>query len=1060
MKKLRLLLKAPVLTQSGYGVHSRQIFRALASEPAFDIFIESIRWGDCAYLVHDTEEKRKIKECTDKYMMHKVQNKLPEFDIFVHVTIPTEFERRAKFNVGVTAGIETDRVSANWIAKCNEMDMIIVPSEHSKKTLAGVQYQVRASNDPNAPVHDLRLVKPIVVCPEGVDTNVFKKMTVEEVSNVPVVASLKFETDFNYLHVGQWGPGGYGEDRKNIANLVKYFIETFRGEKDVGLVLKVNMARNSVADYENIVRRLTSIKSNYPANEVPPIYLVHASLTDQEMAALYNHPQIKALVSLTHGEGFGLPLLEAAACSLPIIATNWSGHLDFLKKGLFSAVSYEMKQIPKVAEWADIMIPGSNWAEVSQEDAKHRLKKMTESYSKPKEWAAELAKEVALKYNLDSVCQKFLDSVKRTLLHDVVEKLNPIEHLQSLVDTPDDYNVLFTMPRSTGDVYIATAVISGLVRQLPDNHKIYFATQPEYASILDENPNIYKVIPWGEYMLNPEIGEQVFDLVLTPDSATQYNFSNFVRKGQGRLLAEEYAAHCNCELGDYFIKKDYRVPELAQFEEDYITFHPGSGKDQWAGRRYDDWQEVLNNLRAMYPDLKIVQVGSANEPTFEGIDLDLRGKTDVHQLAAVLAESKMHLSIDTFTMHLAASEYVPVVAIFGCSHAQATGPWVADKKKAKFFLIESQRETGCKNRACYKANCIANPDTPPINEIDAATITEASVKLLDQTEAFSRNKEVKYQRMYGKISGYTTTYNIEGYPFVESIKSMLGFCDEVVVVDGYSTDGTYETLQKLQTEYPEKLKLHQNEWNFEEPGMDGLQKALARSLCENEFLWQQDCDEVVHEDDYEKIRLLTKRFPKNVDILHLPVIELWGNESTVTGRRHAWKWRLSRNKLEITHGINKHARLLDEATGKTYAKEGMSDGCEYIETMTGEPLKHVGFWSNNFELARIHMPEQYAEGMNNVFNKFPSVFHYSWCSLENKVNNFKNKWDKQWNCLYKTQNKARFPEVQTDEQVKEVAQKMFEQGGEDSDQLKYKFELKRTNPAVMKDWLAKVPLNR
>ena len=54
------------------------------------------------------------------------------------------------------------------------------------------------------------------------------------------------------------------------------------------------------------------------------------------------------------------------------------------------------------------------------------------------------------------------------------------------------------------------------------------------------------------------------------------------------------------------------------------------------------------------------------------------------------------------------------------------------------------------------------------------------------------NTNFRYQRIYGTISGYTTTYNClkEDYPFLESIQSMLGFCDEVVVVDGCSDDGT------------------------------------------------------------------------------------------------------------------------------------------------------------------------------------------------------------------------------------------------------------------------------
>jgi len=322
------------------------------------------------------------------------------------------------------------------------------------------------------------------------------------------------------------------------------------------------------------------------------------------------------------------------------------------------------------------------------------------------------------------------------------------------------------------------------------------------------------------------------------------------------------------------------------------------------------------------------------------------------------------------------------------------------------------------------------------------------------------NENFEYQRVYGKISGYTTAYNLKGYPYKESIKSMLGFCDEVVVVDGCSDDGTWEELEALASE-DDRIQLYQNPWDFEEPGMDGMQKAFARALCSNEFLWQQDCDEIVHEDDYDNIKKITKRFPTSHDILHLPIIELWGNGQTVTGRRHSWKWRMSRNKPEITHGINKGARLTDEKSGKVYAKEGMSDGCEYVNAMSYEMLPHTGFYNNQIEMMRVHAPEQYAAGMNGVFShpQMPCVFHYSWCSLENKVKNFRDKWDKQWNALYLTENVVRFPGIKTDEQVKELAAKLYKEGGEESDNIKYKFPLSRTSPKIMEEWLSNVPLN-
>ena len=1061
--KIKTLLKGPLLVSAGYGVHARQIFKALNSDPLFDVYVENTNWGHCSFLTEDSEERRAIRKCIEKRIIEKRQGN-NQFDLFVQVTIPNEFERQGKFNIGVTAGIETDRVSHVWVQKCNEMDLIIVPSEHSKKTLCDTT--IDWQNPQNGQTGQMKVSKPVEVCHEGFNP-IFHKWE----GDLPDYAKslyekLNLETDFNFLHVGQWGNGGFGDDRKNIALLVKYFIETFKGRKDVGLVLKINMARNSIVDYTHVENRLKQIKALFKEEEVPPIYLIHANLTEPEMAALYNHPKIKTMVSLTHGEGFGLPLLEAAASGLPVIATNWSGQLDFLKLGKFIPLDYEMKEIPDVAVWGDILIKGSQWACVKESDVKNRFQKIVSSYYKPKEWAVELSKKIQEQFNVEKVCEDVRATFKRHLIkQDTAAKIDPKEYLESLVDTLDNYNVIYTMPMSTGDVFISTAVIDGLVKQLPPDHKIYFATAPRYVDILKNNPHIYKVIPWNETMMSVDLLESVFDLALTPNITTQYTFSNWVHRGQGRLLVEEFANHCNVELGNYFIDKD--IPSLEKLLPDfdirteYMTFHPGSGKGQWESRRYDDWQEVLNNIRTLYPELKVVQVGAEDEPQYKGVDVDLRGKTNYQQLASVIENSKLHLSIDTFSMHLAAALNTPVVAIFGCSYASSTGPWVADKKKARYILLQSERLSGCKDKACYKNRCAVNPANPPINEIDPKQIVASCVAFLGRGYGNTHEsfEAYPYQRLFGTISGYTTTYNAMNYPFEECIKSMLGFCDEVVVVDGCSDDGTWDKLEAL-AQQDNRIQLYQRPFDWNEPGMDGLQKVYARALCQKEYLWQMDCDEVVHEDDYQKIKLITKRFPQGCDILHLPVIELWGNEQAVTGRRHCWKWRMSRNNSDITHGINKNARLTNEKTGKVYAKKGMSDGCEYVHAMTHEMLPHTGFYNDQIEIARIHVQDRYAQGINEVFEHIPPVYHYSWCSIERKLEQLKKGgvWDKMWSLLYQEETQDRFPGIDSPEKLKELAKKLYDQGGEDGDQVKYKFKLIRSNPAIMKDWLAKQAL--
>lgn len=258
------------------------------------------------------------------------------------------------------------------------------------------------------------------------------------------------------------------------------------------------------------------------------------------------------------------------------------------------------------------------------------------------------------------------------------------------------------------------------------------------------------------------------------------------------------------------------------------------------------------------------------------------------------------------------------------------------------------------------------------------------------------------------VSGYTTVYNAlsQGYPFIQSIKSMLGFCNEVCVVDGGSTDGTWEKLQDLAKENSFlKIKQVIRDWNHPRFAVfDGLQKAESRMMCTSEYCWQMDCDEIVHEDDYEKIVDLCRKFPANVDIISLPVVEYWGGSNKVRADIMPWKWRISRNKKNITHGIPADARLTD-SDGNTYAAFG--DGCDMIDSKTGERIPHVTFYNNEVDGVRKLAVSgdqeaniQYQEWFNKVVDNLPGVFHYSWFDIERKIKLYKNYWTKHWESLY------------------------------------------------------------
>ena len=297
------------------------------------------------------------------------------------------------------------------------------------------------------------------------------------------------------------------------------------------------------------------------------------------------------------------------------------------------------------------------------------------------------------------------------------------------------------------------------------------------------------------------------------------------------------------------------------------------------------------------------------------------------------------------------------------------------------------------------------------------------------------------------ISGYITTKDAksQGYPFKASIESLLGFCNEVVVVDGGSTDGTWEELTAW-SEKEENLKVYLVERDWSHPRhavFDGAQKAEARNRCTGEYCWQQDADEVVHEDDYERIVNLCRNFPKHVNLISLPVIEYWGSNKKVRLDVNPWKWRLSRNLDHITHGIPKQFRKQDE-NGELYAGLG-TDGCDYIHKETFEYIPHANFYTGEIHNLRINAIrgnkesiESYAQWFSRVVDVFPGVHHYSWIDISRKIKTYKNYWSQHWQSLFNIEQKdtpennmffdKSWSEV-TEQEINDLAKKLSEEMG-------------------------------
>jgi len=399
--KQKIVVRGPVLSQSGYGEQARFALRALKSrEDIFDIYIIPTVWGQTGWVSDANEERTWMDQRIAQ--THVFTQQGGQFDMSLQVTIPNEWERLATVNVGYTAGIETTKVAPVWLQKANEMDKIIVVSNHSKDVFEDTTYQ--GQNNQTGQIVNLTCQTPIIAVNYPVRN--FKKQKL----------NLKLDYDFNYLAISQWGP------RKNFDNLVKWFLEE-NFDQEVGLVLKTSVKNNSIIDREHTGSRLKSLLQRYGGDNCKcKVYLLHGDLTPEEMNGLYQHSKIKALVSTAHGEGYGLPLFEAAYNGLPVVVSGWSGHCDFLympdarrksgkKKPMFASVEYDLQNVQKEAVWNNVIQADSQWAFPREGSFKRRLREVRKEYSRFKRNAKKLQKHLVENFTEEKINSQFVEGV-------------------------------------------------------------------------------------------------------------------------------------------------------------------------------------------------------------------------------------------------------------------------------------------------------------------------------------------------------------------------------------------------------------------------------------------------------------------------------------------------------------------------------------------------------------------------------------------------------------------------------------------------------------------------
>lgn len=383
------VISCPIDTFSGYGHRSRDLVQSLIKVKGeeWDIKILPQKWGETPWGYLDKNDPLRSR------FIYGLDRQ-PE--IWFQVTIPNEFQKVGKFNVGVTAGIESTVPPIDFIKGCNNMDLNLVSSNFTKNVFSTSAYEEKDQN--NNVINQVKLNKPMEVLPEGLDLGVyFKDPSKSNLLN-------NIDESFCFLFTGHWLPGKFGEDRKNVATLIKTFLTTFnkRGPKPA-LLLKTNKIDCSLIDKEEILKDIRKIRNTFGRKEnLPNIYILHGEFTNEELNKINNDPKIKVFTSFTKGEGFGRPLLEQAITGKPVITTNWSGHTDFIKPEYNVLIGGDLEKIhPSAAnKW---LLEQAQWFNINEEIASKAFKDIYKNYKKYIEQSRKQTKYLKEKFSLDTM---------------------------------------------------------------------------------------------------------------------------------------------------------------------------------------------------------------------------------------------------------------------------------------------------------------------------------------------------------------------------------------------------------------------------------------------------------------------------------------------------------------------------------------------------------------------------------------------------------------------------------------------------------------------------------
>ena len=424
MKPL-IVISCPIDTFSGYGARSRDIVSSIIKSEKYEVKILAQRWGNTpwGFLDVNNPEHKALKDCI---LSSPQLPKQP--DCWIQITVPNEFQPVGKFNIGVTAGIETTICDPSWIDGLNRMNLNLVSSKFTKETFVNSKFEEKDQNTQQT-VRRIELTAPIEVLFEGVNVDIYKKLDAFNGEINDTIEDLVVE-DFNFLYVGHWLQGELGQDRKDTGMLIKTFLETFKNKKTKpGLIVKTSSATYSTLDREEMLDKIRRIQESV-GGDLPNVYLLHGELSDEEVNELYNHPKIKAFATFTKGEGYGRPLLEASIAQKPVIASNWSGHTDFLDFEMSVLLPGELTNVHPSAAVANMITTESKWFTVDYKKAGDILEDVYKNYKKYVDGAKRQAYRSRTEFSLEKMSEKLISIMDEKIPKPVQLKLPQLKKIE------------------------------------------------------------------------------------------------------------------------------------------------------------------------------------------------------------------------------------------------------------------------------------------------------------------------------------------------------------------------------------------------------------------------------------------------------------------------------------------------------------------------------------------------------------------------------------------------------------------------------------------------------